>query len=89
MHLSYRLPTNSYSAEYGRSATGQINVVTRGGTNDFSMFAYEYFRDRALDACNYFDGEQKPAFNRNQFGFGAGGPLVRGSGRAPAQAATP
>jgi hypothetical protein len=74
----FKIATNSYSAEYGRSAAGQINVVTRGGTNNFSMFGYEYFRDRALDARNYFDGDEKPAFNRNQFGFGAGGPLVRG-----------
>jgi len=74
----FKIATNSYSAEYGRSAAGQVNVVTRGGTNDFSLFAYEYFRDRALDARNYFDGAEKPAFNRNQFGFGAGGPLVSG-----------
>jgi hypothetical protein len=73
----FKIATNSYSAEYGRSATGQVNVVTRSGTNDFSLFAYEYFRNRALNARNYFDGEQKPAFNQNQFGFGAGGPLIR------------
>jgi hypothetical protein len=73
----FKIATNSYSAEYGRSAAGQVNVITRSGTNDFSLFAYEYFRNRALNARNYFDGEQKPAFNRNQFGFGAGGPIVR------------
>ena len=73
----FKVATNSYSAEYGRSAAGQVNVVTRGGTNDFSLFAYEYFRNRALNARNYFDGEEKPEFNRNQFGFGAGGPLAR------------
>jgi outer membrane receptor protein involved in Fe transport len=74
----FKIATNSYSAEYGRSATGQVNVVTRGGTNDFSLFAYEYFRDQALDARNYFDGEENPPFSRNQFGFGAGGPLIHG-----------
>jgi hypothetical protein len=73
----FKIATNSYSAEYGRSAAGQVNVITKSGTNDFSLFAYEYFRNRALNARNYFDGDEKPEFNRNQFGFGAGGPIVR------------
>ena len=72
----FKVETNSYSAEYGRNAGGQVNVVTRRGSNRFDGFAYEYFRDRSLDARNYFEGDTKQPFSRNQFGGGAGGPLV-------------
>lgn len=73
----FKIATNSYSAEYGRSAAGQVNVITRSGSNDLHGFAYEYFRNRHLDARNFFDGNEKPQLIRNQFGVGAGGPLVR------------
>jgi outer membrane receptor protein involved in Fe transport len=68
--------TNTYSAEYGRAAGGVFNIVTRAGTNEFHGTAFEYFRNDALDARNYFDTE-KPPFNRNQFGFSAGGPVMK------------
>jgi outer membrane receptor protein involved in Fe transport len=68
--------TNTYSAEYGRAAGGVFNIVTRSGSNQFRGTAFEYFRNDALDTKNFFDTE-KPAFNRNQFGFSAGGPLVK------------
>ncbi len=71
----FKVATNSYSAEYGRNAGGQINIVTRRGTNDLHGFGYEYFRNDALDAANYFaEGDTEP-FSRNQFGGGIGGPL--------------
>lgn len=73
----FKISTNCYSAEYGRSAGGQVNVVTRSGSNQLHGFAYEYLRNRDLDAPNFFDGSQKPEYNRNQFGGGAGGPIVR------------
>jgi hypothetical protein len=73
----FKIATNGYSAEYGRNAGGQINVVTRRGSDRLSGFLYEYFRDSALDAKNYFDEGDKQPFNRNEFGGGAGGPLVR------------
>ncbi len=73
----FKIETNSYSAEYGRSAGGQVNVITRSGTNDFHGFAYEYLRNRALDARNFFDGTNKPQLIRNQYGGGIGGPLKR------------
>ena len=72
----FKVETNSYSAEYGRSAGGQVNVVTRRGSRTLTGFAYEYFRDRALDASNFFEGDVKQPFSRNQFGGGVGGPLV-------------
>ena len=72
----FKVETNSYSAEYGRNAGGQVNVVTRRGSSRFTGSAYEYFRNESLDAKNYFDGDTKPSYNRNQFGGGVGGPIV-------------
>ena len=72
----FKIATNAYGAEYGRSAAGQVNVVTRGGASRFEGFAYEYFRDEALDARNAFDAGPPAPFSRHQFGAGAGGPLV-------------
>jgi len=73
----FKIATNAYSAEYGRNAGGQVNVVTRSGTNDWSGFAYDYLRNRALDARNFFDGKDKPQLIRNQFGLGLAGPAIK------------
>ena len=73
----FKIATNSYSAEYGRNAGGQVNVITRSGTNEWHGFAYDYLRNRDLDARNFFDGSSKPEYVRNQFGGGAGGRLVK------------
>ncbi len=71
----FRLASNSYSAEYGRAAGGQINVITKSGTNLFSGSAFTFHRNSALDARNYFDDDEKPSFRRYQFGGTLGGPL--------------
>jgi hypothetical protein len=68
--------TSNYGAQYGRGSGGVINAVTRSGTNAFHGSAYEFLRNSALDARNYFD-VQKPEFRRNQFGASAGGPIRR------------
>ncbi len=74
----FKIATNSYSAEYGRSGAGQVNVVTRSGSNDWHGFAYEYLRNRVLDASNYFSSATETnKYIRNQFGGGAGGSLLR------------
>jgi len=73
----FKVVTNSYSAEYGRSAAGQVNVISRKGTNSFHGSAYEYLRNKVLDARNFFDGPDKPNLIRNQFGFSGGGPIIR------------
>lgn len=72
----FRVETNSYGAEFGRSAGGQINIVTRGGSNYWHGEAYEYFRNRELDARNYFEAPtEKARYQRNQFGGALSGPV--------------
>ena len=68
--------TNTYGAEYGRAAGGVFNIATRSGTNQLHGSLFEYLRNSALDARNFFDAG-KPPFRRNQFGGSAGGPMVR------------
>ena len=71
----FRVETNAYSAEFGRNYGGQINVLTRSGTNTLRGSAYEFHRNDALDAGNFFDIGGKPDFVRNQFGGSIGGPI--------------
>ena len=67
--------TTSYSAEYGKASGGVINAITKSGTNSFHGDVYEFLRNSALDARNYFDAATIPPFRRNQFGASAGGPI--------------
>jgi hypothetical protein len=83
----FKIEVSNYSAEFGRGAGGQINVVTRSGTNAFHGALYEFNRNDALQARNLFDlnpnfvdsqGRFKPPpLNRNEFGGVLGGPIVR------------
>jgi hypothetical protein len=70
--------TSNYSAEYGKTSGGVINAITRSGTGAFHGSAYEFLRNSALDARNFFDGPQIPSFKRNQFGGSIGGPIIKG-----------
>jgi outer membrane receptor protein involved in Fe transport len=67
---------NSFSSEYGQGQA-VVSMVTKSGTNRFTGSAAEYFRNDALNAKNYF-APTKPTYERNQFGFTAGGPVMRG-----------
>ena len=71
----FSVVTSNYSAEYGRTSGGIVNAITRSGTNTVHGNAYEFLRNSALDARNYFDGPNIPEFRRNQFGASAGGPI--------------
>jgi hypothetical protein len=71
----FRVAVNSYSAEYGRSAGGQVNVLTKSGSNRLGGTAFWFHRNDALDARNYFDEDAKPEFWRHQTGGTLGGPL--------------
>jgi hypothetical protein len=74
----FRVLTNSYSAAYGRSAGGVISAVTRSGTNTLHGSLFEFVRNSAFDARNFFDSPASPIppFRRNQFGAELDGPLV-------------
>ena len=67
--------TSNYSAEYGRTSGGVVNAITKSGTNSFHGDAYEFLRNSALDARNFFDPATIPEFRRNQFGGSLGGPI--------------
>jgi len=74
----FKVQSSTYSAEFGRSG-GQFNYVTRSGTNAFHGSAYEFMRNAALDAKNFFDSPDRdiPQYQRNQFGGTFGGPIRR------------
>ena len=66
---------DSYSAEYGKRPGAQVLIVTQSGTNAFHGSLYEFLRNNALDARNFFDPASVPGFQRNQFGASLGGPI--------------
>lgn len=76
----FQVLTNSFSAEYGRHTGAVVNAATKSGTNAFHGSLFEFHRNEALD-WNRWEAEQnnlsKPDFMRNQFGFSAGGPIIR------------
>jgi hypothetical protein len=76
----FRVATNNVSAEYGSYAGGVINLTTKSGTNTFHGAAYEYLRNKVLNANDYFtnlQGKPRPPLVQNQFGATLGGPLVK------------
>jgi hypothetical protein len=75
----FRVDSNNYPAEYGTGTGGQINVVTKSGGNQFHGSVFEYFRNDALDAPNFFDNivGQKSPLRLNQFSGSLGGPVVK------------
>jgi hypothetical protein len=72
----FQVVTNRFSAEFGRSSAGVVNIVTRSGTNGVRGSTFGFFRDDALKAENWFTGEKEP-FSRKQYGAVVGGPILR------------
>jgi Carboxypeptidase regulatory-like domain len=70
----FRILTSNFDAEYGGHSGGQINVVTKSGTNEFHGNAFEFLRNTDLDARNYFS-PTRGTFDQNQFGGTCGGPI--------------
>jgi hypothetical protein len=74
----FNLLQHTYGAEYGKRAGGHVSIVTSSGTNQFHGSVFEYLRNSALDARNFFDATVgAPPFKRNQFGGSLGGPIKK------------
>ena len=75
----FRIITNNFDAEYGNYSGGQINVVTKSGTNQFHGSGFEFLRNTSLDAKNYYSlpSDKTPVFRQNQFGGTFGGPIIK------------
>lgn len=76
----FKLQTRTYDAEFGRNAGGVINATIKSGTNQMHGGAYEFFRNRKLDANDWFlnsQGKPRPKFQQNQYGGNLGGPILK------------
>ncbi len=73
----FNLLADSYGAEYGKRPGAQVLILTQSGTNQLHGSLYEFVRNNAFDARNFFDGSSTPGFTRNQFGGAFGGPIKK------------
>lgn len=76
----FNVQTSLYDAGFGRGAGANVNVVTKSGSNQWHGDVFEFFRNTALNANDYFlkeSGEERPVLRQNQYGFTLGGPAVR------------
>jgi outer membrane receptor protein involved in Fe transport len=78
----FQVNNNAYSAEYGRAGGAVINVVTKSGTNEYHGTAFDYYRDKNLNANNYINTIQNPPrakspYHYDQYGFTFGGPIIK------------
>ena len=75
----FKIQTSSYAAEFGRTPGAQVQLITRSGTNTFHGTVFEYFRNEAFDANDWFNNARnlaKPATRQSDFGFVLGGPIL-------------
>src|SRR3954454_19284186 len=75
----FKIDNSTFSAEYGQSSGAVVNIATRSGTNDIHGELFEFLRNDALDARNFFtfNSDHPPPFKRNQFGGHLGGPIIK------------
>src|SRR5206468_3502015 len=76
----FKLQTSTYSAEFGKSLGGVVNIQFKSGSNDFHGSAFEFLRNDRFDANNFFNNRAKrprPKFTQNQFGGTLGGPVIK------------
>ena len=80
----FKVNTSGFPAEFGLATGGLVQIVTKSGSNRWSGEAFEYFRDKSLNALNIYEeqrhnqfGDPKPGFRRNQFGGSLGGPIIK------------
>jgi hypothetical protein len=76
----FKVQTNSYDAEFGRTTGGIVNVITKSGSNEFHGLAYDFERHSFIEANNWFNnraGIPNPSFKRHQFGGNFGGPVIK------------
>jgi hypothetical protein len=73
----FRIITNNFNAEYGNFSGGQINVVTKSGTNQLHGDLFDFLRNTDFDAANFFAGGKRGDFKQNQFGGTIGGPIKK------------
>src|SRR6185436_1566213 len=76
----FKIDNSTFSARYGQTSGAVVNVVTRSGTNQLHGELFEFLRNDALDARNFFTltSSEPPPFQRNQFGASLGGPIIKG-----------
>jgi hypothetical protein len=73
----FRVDSSNYPAEFGTGTAGQISVISKSGSNEWHGGVFEYLRNSALDARNFFDGADKTPLRLNQYGGSIGGPVVK------------
>jgi hypothetical protein len=75
----FKIDNSTFSAQYGQNSGAVVNIATRSGANDFHGELFEFFRNDALDARNFFTltSSEPPPFKRNQFGGHLGGPIIK------------
>ena len=77
MIAEFKIQENAYNADSGRYGGGQVDITSKSGNNRIHGSAFEFVRNAALDAKNFYDAAAKPPYTRNQYGGSLGGPIIK------------